>query len=361
MGFKIDGSSHQTGIRNEDKFIKRINDGKGPIYKKALTLFCVAASALVGDADTSAAIVCNKLGGTRNHDDAEIKCGDKRIGVSIKNHKTGTWDWAKTSLNEERYAAYPFMMESLRETKERSLQHFENSWDQFRELNAQQKNPILEDKFEVMKNKLFEGLKTAIYSGWVDDIFDAAFNNFTSDDIRASLLLDVNNYSDYIVVNNVETNAWIWFETRENLHVFRDKDELEFELRSTERAKTSRQIWARRRGSDDEWVNTNLRLRVILNNGVTAMIRPLPGKNQSSTPCIQIQQDNVNSFMENLVNPVMDYYGQTKPTKSAVAVQSASGEATVPNVDEQLYPDEAADIVVASHATAEATVPDVDA
>ena len=351
MGFKIDGSSHQTGIRNEDKFIKRINDSKGPIYKKALTLFCVAASALTGDAETAAAIVCNKLGGTRNHDDAEIKCGDQRIGVSIKNHKTGTWDWAKTSLNEERYAAYPSMMESLRKTKACSLQHFDNTWEQFRELNGQLGNPTPEDKFEEMKNKLFEGLKTQIYSGWVDAIFDAAFNNFTSDDIRASLLLDVNNYSDYIVVNDVERKAWIWFETRENLHVFRDKDELEFELRSTERAKTSRQIWARRRGSDDEWVNTNLRLRVILNNGVTAMIRPLPGKNQTSTPCIQIQQDNVNSFMENLVNPVVDYYEGGKPTKSAVAVRSASGEATVPDVDESFHQD----------ASGEATVPDVDA
>ena len=236
--------------------------------------------------------------------------------------------------------------ESLRETTRRSLQHFDNTWEKFHELNGQQDIPISDDKFEGIKNKLFEGLKATLYSGWVDDIFDAAFNNFTSDDIRASLLLDVNNYSDYIVVNNVATKTLIWFETRENLHVFRDKDELEFELRSTERAKTSRQIWARRRGSDDEWVNTNLRLRVILNNGVTAMIRPLPGKNQTSTPCIQIQQDNVNSFMENLVNPVVDSYDT---------------EATVPDVDEQLHPDEAADIVVASHASTEATVPDVDA
>jgi hypothetical protein len=67
------------------------------------------------------------------------------------------------------------------------------------------------------------------------------------------------------------------------------------------RGKNSAQIW--RKKENHQPVNTNLRLRLVLNNGLNAFFG-ISDANNSSIPCIQIQQDNVDAMIDTLENVI---------------------------------------------------------
>jgi len=59
------------------------------------------------------------------------------------------------------------------------------------------------------------------------------------------------------------------------------------------------------RRKDGQEVNTHLRMRLVLNNGVGALLGKSE-KNKCSIPCLKIQQDKVDVLLSGLVNAVID-------------------------------------------------------
>ena len=56
-----------------------------------------------------------------------------------------------------------------------------------------------------------------------------------------------------------------------------------------------------------EVFNTYLRVRLVLNNGVNALVGSSL-KNKTSVPCIKIQQDNVDFFLQSTENKLIEKY-----------------------------------------------------
>ena len=65
------------------------------------------------------------------------------------------------------------------------------------------------------------------------------------------------------------------------------------------RGNSSRQIW-RKCASTGQEINTNLRLRIVLNNGVGALCG-FSKSNKNSSICLKIQQENVENHLKSLV------------------------------------------------------------
>ena len=95
MPFRIDGSSHRDGIMNEQKFVEYMNNNvDSPIRK------------FISSDDALARF--EHRGGTQTKTDAVCICSDNtNITISLKNHKTGTFDWlnSTSAIDRETYTA----------------------------------------------------------------------------------------------------------------------------------------------------------------------------------------------------------------------------------------------------------------
>ena len=80
---------------------------------------------------------------------------------------------------------------------------------------------------------------------------------------------------------------------------------LTFKLKETDKAKTSRQIFIV--GADGTEKNTHLRIRFVLNNGITALLG-FSSANKSSVPVLKIQQDNVAEFINSATDKTEHNY-----------------------------------------------------
>jgi len=110
-----------------------------------------------------------------------------------------------------------------------------------------------------------------------------------------------------------------------NLSEFIAYPDWEYFLKSTPRAKTSRMIFRRKDGVE---VNTDLRLRMVLNNGVGALLGQ-SAKNKCSIPCLKIQQDRVDKLLVGLVNTTID----TVPARTPMLLRSLSNRIETPGLD----------------------------
>ena len=96
----------------------------------------------------------------------------------------------------------------------------------------------------------------------------------------------------------------LYEKNEENFKEFIHYDDWEYYLKCAKNSMSSRQIWRRHDGHD---INTNLRLRLVLNNGIT----PLWGRsksNKNTTPCVKIQQDKLDHYLSQITNPIIDNY-----------------------------------------------------
>jgi hypothetical protein len=83
----------------------------------------------------------------------------------------------------------------------------------------------------------------------------------------------------------------------EELAVHPYDDSVVYELRAP-KAKSSRQVWRIKNGVE---TNTHLRLRMVLNNGIGALLALPTAKNKSSMLTMKIQQDNVDGLLKQVV------------------------------------------------------------
>jgi hypothetical protein len=278
MPFVNDGSVHHSGIRNE----------------KDVCVFLNERSKIIKTNICSEGDVFEHRGGTSTKADMVIvnKNGEVSKTVSIKNHeKNGsTFDWLNSTKGIPQT-----------ETLKSALQEIKAAFENTTKSDAEQKN---------VKNKC-------------ETLFSEHLRAMNSDTIRSTLQNIYKSYTDYIVITDVAKNNLIVFDKHKNMKELSGFDDEVYFLKYTARAKTSAQIW--RRGVDGSEINTGLRIRLVLNNGVSALLG-LSQKNKCSVPSIKIQQDNVKQFIHTLVDPLCESYAAT-----ATATTNANATATTTN------------------------------
>jgi hypothetical protein len=258
MPFKTDGSSHRSGIKNEKNICDFLNT-RSTIIKPSI---CIPDGTVV------------HRGGTTVKMDLEILTSDENKSASIKDHqkKTSTFDWLNSS------AAIP---SDMKEHLARELK-------------------FIKTRFvggELTKNSA----RTAC-----NNVLETAFKSINSNFIKQILFGCYDKYTDYVIIHNNVLKELVLFDRKKNIPELRTYSEWTYELAFTSRSKTSARII---RISPDgiTKVNTFLRLRLVLNNGVNALLG-LSKSNKTSIPCIKIQQDNVSHFIDTLVDPLKEHY-----------------------------------------------------
>lgn len=249
MVFPTKGENHIQGVKNEKDIVKYMNEHTGNVITQH---FEKIYSSKVQD--------WKHEGGTKQKMDASVilKSGEKS-GISIKNHDSGTFDWLNTTKG---------VPESLK-----------NQIKEFAKSNKDVPIP-----------------KTGGIRDDVANIFSNYLNSLTSKDITELLdkIYQTEANTTHIIVNDKKSKSLILFD-ESNLDPYCNSNHNhEFILKSTSIAKTSRQIWIR--SKDGTEINTHLRIRALLNNGVGALLGK-SSKNKSSVPCLKIQQDNVDEFI----------------------------------------------------------------
>jgi len=275
MPFTTDGRVHHTGIANEKAIVEFLNTDSTSLR-----------AALMPTGYTA-----RHVGGTRTKTDIEIlnETGVSCKTISCKDHKTGTFDWLNSSAVIQG------------------------------DLDAALTAGLGRLKAAYAVHGSVEAVRKA-----VDDLFATHLRELSSETIRSLLSAIYTGYSDYIIVTDVKHAELVLFERSTNLPELRTFEGNEYFLKSTARAKTSAQIW--RRSSTGEEVKTNLRIRLVLNNGVNALLGT-GSTNKCSVPCIKIQQDNVAGFLESVVGPVKETYSAASAALSSP--EAASAEVTV--------------------------------
>jgi hypothetical protein len=139
------------------------------------------------------------------------------------------------------------------------------------------------------------------------DIFSLYLDNLSSDSV--SVLLDKIYQAEpdtkYIIINHKKLNELILVNKSNLDEYFNATHKHHYILKSTPKAKTSRQIWIKT--PDGNEINTNLRVRLLLNNGITALLGQSE-KNKSASPCLKIQQDNILGFIAKCIGKIIIKY-----------------------------------------------------
>lgn len=253
-GFVHDGSVHYSGIKNEHNIINLLNNTNSNIGNYLR--------------NGNSQLIFEHRGGTRTKNDGVLinqETKEELLTLSIKNHKKkGTFDW----------------LNSTKEIPE--------------SININLKNELTN-----IKQNYTNIEQTRID---VDNLFSNTLSSIKEDEslIRNILNNIYDKYTNGIIINCESENRIIYF-NKEELKELRCFEDNRYYLKHKQ-GSCSAQIM--RRCADKE-INTNLRIRLVLNNGVTALVGQSKS-NSSSSPCIKIQQDNVNSFLENIETKVIE-------------------------------------------------------
>lgn len=258
MPFPNKGENHYTGIKNEEDVVNYLNKNPTNLITKFL------------EQNNNSTIKSFKHeGGTKQKMDASYNLENgKTKGVSIKHHDKGTFDWVNTTKGVPKF---------------------------------------LKSEIEMFKNRHFNKPipKKCSIRNELDDIFSNYLDKLTSKDIAELLskCYKTEENTDIIIINDKKNNS-LRMICMSNLESYCNQDN-DFILKSTPRAKTSRQIWIK--CADGSEINTYMRIRLHLNNGITALLG-MSKKNNSSVPCLKIQQDNVDKFISKCIGTVSIKY-----------------------------------------------------
>lgn len=252
MGYPTKGENHHSGIKNEKDIVLHQNQNPDNAINNRIKT----------DNNTSQIVKWEHRGGTQLKEDAVAIIDNKHLGISIKNHKEGSFDWINTTKNVPK------------ELKECIIAFKEKNKD--KDVTTE-----LREEVSDIINTYLETIDPQIISDLLNDIYDK--------------------YPPYILINIQNDNKFIMF-SRENLKQLFNRNN-SFILKKT-RAKSSRQLWLK---SENGEINTNLRIRITLNNGVNALLGKSKS-NKSSTPSIKIQQDNVDKFIESCLDKTTYLY-----------------------------------------------------
>ena len=264
------GAVHHSGVGNEKDLVFMLNTNTSLNINQRL-LQRVQSNETVTPQ-------WSHLGGTQQKADCDVKIGDQCFDVSVKHHEKsgGTFDWINTSKLKE------FNPEIAELIKPRVAE--------FRERNKEATEVSKE-----MRNEM-------------ENVFNSAFDHISSDQIKTLLSSLYSKYPEYVLINDRAKQRFVMYNKTNNFDEFVGHDDWEYYLKSSGRAKTSRMVFRRKDGLE---VNTNLRIRLVLNNGINALLG-LSERNKTSIPCLKIQQDRVDVLLRDLVDPIIDEITQEK-------------------------------------------------
>lgn len=258
MPFPNKGENHLNGIQNEKDIVNYLNTNPDNSITKHLS-----------ENHGSKIISFKHQGGTKQKRDASYEFENGKIkGISIKRHGKGTFDWINTTIG---------VSEDLK-----------SEIKKFKQNNC---NTPIQKK---------GGIRNVL-----DNIFSNYLDKLTHENILELLskVIGTEENTNYIIINDTTKKRLILIH-ESNLDSYCNPIHHKFILKST-RARTSRQIWIK--NVDGSEINTNMRIRLHLNNGITALLG-YSSKNKSSVPCLKIQQDKVDSFIEKCFGKVSTNY-----------------------------------------------------
>jgi hypothetical protein len=256
-GFKKDGTTHHTGIKNEHNIVNFLNQPDS-IIGNHLRL-------------TTDHIITHK-GGTQIKADAVVfnqSSQKEEFTLSIKNHKTGTFDWLNSTKGFPE-DIQKMLKERTKEIKTAYLEH-QNIDSSRLEVDAMFSNAL----HQLRENHCFL---------W--DIIHTIHQKYT----------------DGILIHHEKESSLIYFEKKE-LKELQGFDDYTYFLKHQEGTCSAQII----RKKDTEEINTSLRIRLVLNNGVNALVGT-SSKNKTSVPCLKIQQDKVDEFLNKIENKKNENY-----------------------------------------------------
>ena len=300
-GFKRDGSTHYSGIENEHSIADILNTDKSIIGARLRPTTDLRVQHKGGTKTKADAVVVNTTSNT------VVKT------ISIKNHKkTGTFDWlnSTTSLPEA-------MKTQLKDAAKTIKEEFKTN------LNI--------DESRVSADKMFCDALDKIKD---DDMF-----------IRGLLQSVYEKYTDGIIIHCEKDNKLVYFEKDQlkELQCFIDSNYYLKHAANT----CSAQIMRRTQAGEE--INTYLRIRLVLNNGVNALVGQST-KNKTSVPCIKIQQDNVDYFI-NMINEKVEEKIETAsetPASETPASETPASETPTLDILSEIAAEEAIAIQVLS-------------
>lgn len=260
MTYPNKGQNHKNGIKNEKNIVNHLNERPDNSITKNLEKI------------HGSKIKCWKHeGGTQKKKDASFELDSgKTGGVSIKNHNKGTFDYENTTKG----------------------------------VPGDLKKQIIDFKNKNMDKSIPNkgGIRNEL-----ENILSSHLDNISSDEITELLekIYQKEEDTEYIIINHKKMKSLVLLKKSNLDPYFNSNNHHNFILKSTSRAKTSRQIWIK--SADGNEINTNLRIRLHLNNGITALLGKSKA-NKTSVPCLKIQQDNVDEFISKCFDKVIIDY-----------------------------------------------------
>ena len=260
MPYVTTGAVHHSGVGNEKQLVNLGNSNQDLNINKH---FKSCAK------DTSFA-QWTQLGGTTQKADCKVCISElHQYLISIKNHEsTGTFDWINTS--------------------------------KLADINPKLAD-VIKPKIAEFKAKYNGQSVTKEMRQEMEEIFSNSFEYLSSDEIKALLVNLYDKYPEFILINDRSNNKLFMYNKLNNFKEFTHYQDWTYKFK-TARGKTSRMLFREKDGIE---VNTNLRVRLVLNNGVNALVGQ-SNSNKTSVPCLKIQQDRVNLLMDGIENPIVD-------------------------------------------------------
>lgn len=244
---------HQIGIKNEKNLLNLLNLGLfSSIFSEGTNFI--------------------QRGGTQTTSDIDALCGNEVQGISAKNWSGATHDWVNTSR-------FMISKEINKIFQNRVRKKCENYTPEDYKHNEKK----IRDYTEILFDKIL-GLPH-VWEGEVERILGDLYEK----------------YPEHVIVTDRKNNRFIHYpKCEDNFKEFVLCSSPDWKVFFKQgRGMSSRQIW-RKCVTTGQEVNTNLRIRVVLNNGVGALCGFSKSNNNSSI-CLKIQQENIENHLNSLV------------------------------------------------------------
>jgi hypothetical protein len=248
--FKIDGSVHHGGVKNEDQTVRILNEKK--IYSETV----------------------EKRGGTKCKEDAVA--GSQRISIKRKEGITnGSFDWFNTSAYNDALGV--------------TFDHFLSNMKELRQMPESLRS---DEEFVLKIRDSF------------NQLCELALDTLTSEQVTDILrrgLIDANSGFD-VVINDTKTSQIYVFDAGQHPAVDYINQGYSIVLKGN--GKSSRMVYFV--DAEGNVYDCGLRLRVTSNNGINAFLGTSKA-NRNSQVVMKLQQDKVSNLLQQVGADVTVY------------------------------------------------------
>tara|TARA_R100001591_G_scaffold113857_1_gene127496 strand:+ start:585 stop:1379 length:795 start_codon:yes stop_codon:yes gene_type:complete len=260
MAFRTDGSSHKSGVKREVKLANDFQNNK------------VLAEAIV-NTKLSTDYVSQHIGGTTHKEDITITSNGTTHKISLKKKEkgicVGSFDWINSS-------------------KVTSSEVFKEVRELYSECRVKYHGE--KDKVEHVRKLINDQSNQTLENMTSEQVWSILEKNIINPYKNSNIMLlidDISSNKIYCIDSIKETELYDHYLKRTPITL----------ANPSGKAKSSRVIMF-----DEK--NIGLRIRVVSNNGIGALlgIKKKSSSNSNSKPTVKIQQDNVSGFIKKCKN-----------------------------------------------------------